>query len=444
VIPTVALLLPIVIGFLALALDFGTIYAHRRSLQNAADAAALAGAGELRKEMLGQPSDPTGRALAVAAGNGVATPGASCRSDGKTTVVINTDGPPSMPHSWQVQTSKLVQLTFGAVIGIPNQCVTAGAIAEAGMPLLDVMLSLDTTGSMTMTGAHDFDELRQAVVDFINQMNPDPSNPRTTKLGLARFKCVFDDWGRYVEPCQDDATLLSPLTSDKQKLLTIAAGGAGCPAGVSPYGCPINHVSYTAPGAPRGWEPYYTGTKLPNGFSILNRGSYYAWGTAAGGRNDSQNGGYARKAMVFITDGQNEESPPGNFPQSVSGYDQQVRALANQMKLGPDGQAGTPDDVEIYVVGYFCTPYRADLDPPNTFCKSQLADWPSGSGPHPCPGPQWPPPGVTPSTVDQLLYDLSSSTPGTCDHYYPLRKSESLPQLVQAIAGRLSRVRLRR
>ena len=37
----------------------------------------------------------------------------------------------------------------------------------------------------------------------------------------------------------------------------------------------------------------------------------------------------------------------------------------------------------------------------------------------------------------------TSSTPGTCDHYYPLGKAENLlPQLFQALAGRISRGQL--
>ncbi len=50
---------------------------------------------------------------------------------------------------------------------------------------------------------------------------------------------------------------------------------------------------------------------------------------------------------------------------------------------------------------------------------------------------------MTPSNIDILLYNISSSTPGTCDHYYPLGKSEGLlPQLFQALAGRISRGQL--
>jgi hypothetical protein len=43
-----------------------------------------------------------------------------------------------------------------------------------------------------------------------------------------------------------------------------------------------------------------------------------------------------------------------------------------------------------------------------------------------------------------LLVSISSSAPGTCDHYYPLSKTEttSLPQLFTALAGTISRGQL--
>jgi len=46
--------------------------------------------------------------------------------------------------------------------------------------------------------------------------------------------------------------------------------------------------------------------------------------------------------------------------------------------------------------------------------------------------------------VDELLNTISSSTPGSCDHYFPIAKSEgaSLPQLFQIMAGSIARGRL--
>jgi hypothetical protein len=52
---------------------------------------------------------------------------------------------------------------------------------------------------------------------------------------------------------------------------------------------------------------------------------------------------------------------------------------------------------------------------------------------------------MTTSAIDDKLNQLTSSTPGSCDHYYPLGKTEtiqSLPGLFQALAGRISRGQL--
>jgi hypothetical protein len=174
-----------------------------------------------------------------------------------------------------------------------------------------------------------------------------------------------------------------------------------------------------------------TGTTTPYGF-----GTNYAWSTTNNGRNNSTPNSAlnARKVMVLMTDGQNEMWPlpgPGGA-ETVANYDQQVQDMANALQKGPDGATGTNDDVEVYVVGYFCTSY------PTGFCQSKLAS----VTPHACPGPTMP---ANASSIDILLNTVASSTPGTCDHYYPLGKTEtvqSLPGLFQALAGRISRGQL--
>jgi Flp pilus assembly protein TadG len=126
--PTAALLLVALVGFCALVLDFGTIYANRRALQNAADAAALAGAKEVQAQLLGGSGSPAAQAQSWASMNGVPTSGTSCASDGRPTLTYN--GPNgSVPNSWQIDTSRLVNLNFGPVIGVSTMCVAAHAVA---------------------------------------------------------------------------------------------------------------------------------------------------------------------------------------------------------------------------------------------------------------------------------------------------------------------------
>ena len=130
--PLVALLLIILVGFCALVLDFGMIYANRRNLQNAADAAALAGARELETQLLTVGTyagpGPAAQALVWSGQNGVPNPGATCTPDFKPTVTYNQPNA-TRPNSWQVSTSRLVRLNFGPVLGISTMCVTANAVA---------------------------------------------------------------------------------------------------------------------------------------------------------------------------------------------------------------------------------------------------------------------------------------------------------------------------
>ncbi len=440
----VALLLPVLLGLVALALDMGTIYANRRALQIAADSAALAAANEMRNQLLDPtaPSgtyNPAGKALDFARRNGVSTAGSACQADNNATVSSNSS--PAF-HTWQVQTSRLVPLSFAGVLGIPAQCVTASAQAIADLKMMDVMLSLDATASMYKSGTADLPALRQAVVDFINELNPDQTNPNTPKIGLATFagiKCGWHLVNNQWDPgtCVDDKQVLVNLTTNRDTLIKVANGtGPGsCPSGVSPYGCPIDSVPWT--GSAVGSQT--TGTKLPNAITVVNntKTGYYAWDTSKGGRNNSFGEGTARKILVIMTDGNNEAFNFGN--ETVNKYNSDMISLGNQLKLGKDGQANTADDVEIYTVGFFCDQYTGRNVEPDKWCTSKLAV----TSPHPCPdSTSWPSVGVTPSATDFLLRDWSSSSSGTCDHYFPLNKRESLPALFRTLAARLMKVRL--
>jgi Flp pilus assembly protein TadG len=128
IVPMFALMLILLLGFCALVLDFGTIYASRRALQNASDAAALAGAKEIEAQLLGGSGSPVAQAAVWAARNGVGASGATCTPDGKATITYNAAST-TRPNSWQVTTSRLVRLNFAPVIGINTVCVTANAVA---------------------------------------------------------------------------------------------------------------------------------------------------------------------------------------------------------------------------------------------------------------------------------------------------------------------------
>ncbi|HZQ98895.1 MAG TPA: TadE/TadG family type IV pilus assembly protein [Chloroflexota bacterium] len=444
------------------AVDYGALLVERTKLQNAVDAASLAGA-----RALVDGANPGTAAARTAVTSYLSSMGYSAASGATISTTFTATG--GTTDTVQVQVSKVAPTYFVRVIGINSTTIAGQATAKADQRMVDVMLSLDLTGSMELSGTDDLGQLRRAVVQFINQVNLVNGNPRGPKVGIARFAGVMCRWNRlrdpsdvfielgpgpsdYVSPCDDDKSVLSNLTQDSATLIKIAdgSGGGSCPAAAVQYACPLISWKYdsvkttTGPmAAPAGLRyngnvvqsapsPHYTGTKLPNAISVVNGGGYYAWSTANGGRNNDLGEGNAHKVLVMITDGFDELWPSqGNPAGSPSAWDTQVVTLANQLKLGPDGVAGTADDVEIYTVGFFCTPYNSQY-----WCASRLADTAS---PHPCPSGAMP---GTATAIDTLLRDISSSAPGSCDHYFPIKKTEDLPQLFTKIAGAITRGRL--
>ena len=197
-----------------------------------------------------------------------------------------------------------------------------------------------------------------------------------------------------------------------------------------------------------------TGTRLPAAIQVVNNGGYYAWSTANGGRNDAATTGIARKVLVIMTDGfsQMTADVPSN-PPDVNTWDEEAVTLAQTLERGPDGVSGTTDDVEIYVVGFFPVPYDPS-NASNNWARSRAAGYGTvdGSPPHPCPNATLPTVAsnrfsytsnsVTP--IDEILNNIASSKAGSCDHYYPIAKSEGapLPQLFRVLAGSIARGRL--
>lgn len=119
--PLVALSLATLLGFGALVTDVGFLYLQRRILQNAADAAALAGAAELPDT----PGWAQQVALDYASRNSVAAPRDTVFTEVVTTYVMN--------DSLRVTASRSAPLFFAGILGIGEGEVTAGATAVTGM-----------------------------------------------------------------------------------------------------------------------------------------------------------------------------------------------------------------------------------------------------------------------------------------------------------------------
>jgi len=111
----VAVMIVLLVAFLGLVIDGGNVYAQRRQMQNAADAAALAGA----------------RALALGKGNSAAKTTAEqfAQANGAAACVPKTE-----TYTVTVAVSKTVPTYFASVIGIREMPVSAVASAAFFKP----------------------------------------------------------------------------------------------------------------------------------------------------------------------------------------------------------------------------------------------------------------------------------------------------------------------
>jgi hypothetical protein len=197
----------------------------------------------------------------------------------------------------------------------------------------------------------------------------------------------------------------------------LGPGGAGC---LNAEGCPLRNTNGG-------------GTRIPNAIDVVSNPSYVF--TGINGRNDNTVGGagYAKKILILMTDGEDNDISGNNRNAT---WDALLKTNADLLHLGPDGTAGTQDDVEIYTINYqWCD---AGHQYGSSECMSKLASF--GQNNHQCPS------GVPFATAlsnmspsDTVLFNASSSMANTCDHYFPLTKGESLPQLFVQLAGTISR-----
>ncbi len=130
----VAVMLVVLIAFLGLVIDGGNVYAQRRQLQNAADAAALAGA------------------RCLAAGQGQATAAAVARqyaaSNGADHCIPTTE-----PYTVTATVSKRVPTFFARIVGVPEVPVSAVAAAAYFKPQgYGNLLPLTILNSFWVTG----------------------------------------------------------------------------------------------------------------------------------------------------------------------------------------------------------------------------------------------------------------------------------------------------
>lgn len=130
VIPLLALAMVALIAMVGLAIDVGRVYAKRTELTRSLDSGALAGVLEL-------PDMDKARLVAQ---NYVAF-----NQPDATNILAEQVG---ASQQLRVTASVTVPMTFLRVIGVPPITVTQSAVAGMGTIPMDVVLAIDTTGSM--------------------------------------------------------------------------------------------------------------------------------------------------------------------------------------------------------------------------------------------------------------------------------------------------------
>jgi Mg-chelatase subunit ChlD len=161
------------LGMAGLALDGGLAYLTRAKLSRAVDAGSLAAARTLRQ---GQKAAET-EAFAVAAANGVILGGA-------TTVTIQFGTNAKLQQTVLMRARRTIPMLFARAVG--KKEMTIGAVAEATVPPIDMILVVDRSGSLETQKA--WVPLQNAVKDFVKLFDDD-----IDQLGMVSFQVRAND-----------------------------------------------------------------------------------------------------------------------------------------------------------------------------------------------------------------------------------------------------------
>jgi Flp pilus assembly protein TadG len=120
-----ALAMVVILGFTAMAIDLGIFLHERRDLQNAADAAALAGAAELPES----PAEAEAKVHEWAAKNGIDIAGGELDLVEVTTTYVTND-------TVRVRVTREVPFVFGRVLGLTSETMHATGASLVGSPTI--------------------------------------------------------------------------------------------------------------------------------------------------------------------------------------------------------------------------------------------------------------------------------------------------------------------
>lgn len=354
-------------GMTGLAVDGARLYVARTELTRTADAAALAGVASL--------PDVT-----------------KATADAKTYGALNDPTATITPtkiageSKIKVDASKTVNMYFMRFLGIQKKTVKASATAGFG-GILDLVLVIDTTGSMSGDA---MDDAIDAAKQFVDQVLPDPSG--NTMVGMVPYKSCYNPPGTNSSCVATSKikALTNNATALKNAITPLTAGGTtnicmGLERG--------NTVLFGA--------GMHSDPKTDRIIVLL-----------ADGDNNPQDRSTARWTTACDPGG--DSSTNGASCQSTSSreaqLDDKMYDLAKSMK---------DNGVEIYVVGLsVCgTTNTSTLCDVNKVGDASYSD----------------------STADRnLLKCIASSKTGTNDHYFETKNSADLDGIFNKIAGSIT------
>ena len=161
-------------GAVGVAVDLGRIYVEQNRLQNAVDASALAGSLHLADD----PDVDNGTVAQAATSNLLA-------NDADATNIEITSG--GATRSVCVTAEANVDMTLAKIIGVTDKTVSAEACA--GSNFLEVVLVLDTTGSMgsPTTNGTPMHETIAAAWKLVGMIMPE-TGTEAVKVGIVPFQ----------------------------------------------------------------------------------------------------------------------------------------------------------------------------------------------------------------------------------------------------------------
>ena len=161
------------LGLAGLALDGGMAYLTRAKLSRAVDAGTLAAARTLRQGQKNAEKE----AFAVATANGVTAVGA-------TTVSIEFGTNAKLQQTVLMRARRTIPMLFSRVVG--KYEMTIGAVAEATVPPIDMVLVVDRSGSLETQKS--WVPLQNAVKDFVKYFDDD-----IDQMGMTSFQVRAND-----------------------------------------------------------------------------------------------------------------------------------------------------------------------------------------------------------------------------------------------------------